>query len=555
MQTRSGGEILVRALTTNGVDTVFCVPGESYIAVLDALHDSAIKVITCRHEAGAANMAEAQGKLSGRPGIAFVTRGPGATHASIGVHTAMQDSTPMILFIGQVARSMRGREAFQEVDYAQMFGPLAKWAAQIDDARRIPEFVARAFHVAMSGRPGPVVLALPEDMLRDRVEVADLARVEPAAVNPGADDLQQMRRLLAHAERPLLIVGGSGWDARACAALRSYVERSGLPVLASWRRQSLLDNRSPCYVGHMSLGMDPKLAESIRTADVIVALGGRLSEVPTDAYTLIEAPRPRARFIHVHADLHELGRVYEADLAINASPGPMAHALAALEPLDGSRWSAWRAQARAAYEQSLNPSQPAGALDLVAMVRGLSERLPQDAIMCNGAGNFAAWLHRFFEYKGYGTQLAPTSGAMGYGLPAAIGAKLRYPDRTVIAFTGDGDFLMSGHEMATAAQYGVAVIVLVFNNGMYGTIRMHQERHYPGRVVATELHNPDFMTLAKAYGAYGARVERTEEFEAALQGALASKLPALIELCVDPDAITPRTTLSALKAAYTPSLR
>lgn len=549
MHKRTGGAILVDALRTNGVDTVFCVPGESYIAVLDALHDSAINLIVCRHEAGAANMAEAQGKLSGRPGICFVTRGPGATHASIGVHTAMQDSSPMILFIGQVARSMRGREAFQEVDYAQMFGPLAKWAAEIDDPKRIPEFVARAYHMAMSGRPGPVVLALPEDMLREEVEVADLARVEAVAAHPGADDLQRMRALLAQAERPLIIVGGGGWNTDACAALRGYAEQNGLPVVASWRRQSLLDNRSLNYIGHMSLGMDPALAAMIREADLIVALGGRLSETPTLGYTLIEAPRPRARFIHIHADPSELGRVYEADLAINASPAHTAHALAALAPLDAKRWEAWRSRGRSAYEAWLGPSQPGGVLDLVAMVRLLSKQLPENAIMANGAGNFATWLHRFFEYKQYGTQASPTSGAMAYGLPAAIGAKLLHPDRVVIAFTGDGDFLMSGQEMATAAQYGVAVIVLVFNNGMYGTIRMHQEQHYPGRVVGTDIRNPDFMKLADAYGAYGARVERTEQFEAALQGALASKGPSLIELVVDPDVINPCTTISAMRGA------
>ncbi|MEA2663982.1 MAG: acetolactate synthase large subunit, partial [Candidatus Eremiobacteraeota bacterium] len=483
----TGGETLVRALRANGVERVFCVPGESFLAVLDALYDApSIGVVTCRHEAGAANMAEADGKLTGRPGICFVTRGPGATHASTGVHTAMQDSTPLILFVGQVARGMRGREAFQEVDYAQMFGGMAKWAAEIADARRIPEYVARAFHVALSGRPGPVVLALPEDVLRGRADVAELAPATASGAHPGADDMAQLRALLARAERPLAILGGSGWDEAARAAFARFAERSGLPVACGFRRQTLFDNRHELYAGDVGIGVNPALARRVREADLLLALGTRLSEATTSGYTLVEAPRPKQRLVHAHADPNELGRVFEPDLAINAVPRHLAAALDALEPVDGTRWSAWARAAHDDYLASLRPSLPGGALDLAAIVRWLSGTLPEDAILCNGAGNFAAWLHRFFQYKRLGTQLAPTSGAMGYGVPAAVAAKLRYPARTVVVIAGDGDFMMSGHELATAAQFGAAIVAIVVNNGMLGTIRMHQERAYPGRTIATD---------------------------------------------------------------------
>jgi acetolactate synthase-1/2/3 large subunit len=550
MALRSGGEILVSALRVNGVDRVYCVPGESYIAVLDALYDvPQIQLVTCRHEAAAANMAEADGKMTGRPGICLVTRGPGATHASTGVHTAMQDSTPMIVFVGQVARAFRGREAFQEIDYAQMFGSVAKWAAEIDDAGRIPEFIARAFSVATSGRPGPVVLALPEDMLRDEVDVADLAPSAGSGAHPGSEELARLRALLAESQKPLVILGGSGWDARACVAMQRFLERNDLPATCSFRRQSLLDNRDRHYVGDMGVAINPALGKRIRESDLLLAFGGRLSEAQTSGYSLIEAPRPKQRLVHVHADPNELGRVYQADLAINASPKHFAAALDPVEAVAKPRWSAWRREAREEYEQNLKPSLDGGPVDLAKVVRYLSERLPDGTIVCNGAGNFAAWLHRFFQYKSFGTQLAPVSGAMAYGVPAAVAAKLRYPERIVVAWAGDGDFMMSGHELATAKQYGAAIVIVVINNGMLATIRMHQEKAYPGRVSGTEISNPDFVALARAYGAHAGLVERTDDFPAAFDAAVGSGEPALIELRVDPEVITSRTTITGLRRA------
>jgi acetolactate synthase-1/2/3 large subunit len=547
---RSGGKAIVDSLLANGVDTVFCVPGESYIAVLDALYDApGLRVISCRHEAAAANMAEAYGKLTGRPGICLVTRGPGATHASIGVHTAKQDSTPMILLVGQVERAMLGREAFQELDYARVFGGLAKWASQIDDEHRIPELMTRAFHLAVSGRPGPVVLALPEDVLTAELdEGGDPGPATRVVPRPSAADLAQLRTLLAAAERPLMILGGSGWDLDAVRAIRRFAERNDLPVACTFRRQHLFDNRDPHYAGDLGIGPNPALAERVRSADLIVAVAARLSEVPTSGYTLLDVPRPRQRFVHVYADPDELGRVYQADLPIAAGPAPFAHAAAALEPVDASRWAEWTAAARRDYDAWRIPTQSGAQLDLAAVVRWLDERLPDDAIICNGAGNYNTWLHRFFRYKAFGTQLGPTSGAMGYGFPASIAAKLRHPERIVVAFAGDGCFTMSGHELSTAMQYGANVVVLVINNGMYGTIRMHQERNYPGRVIATDLCNPDFVAYARAYGAHAALVERTEEFAAAFDAALGAGKPALLELRTDPDAITPRTTITALRA-------
>jgi acetolactate synthase-1/2/3 large subunit len=454
----------------------------------------------------------------------------------------------MILFVGQVARGMQGREAFQEIDYAQVFGGLAKWAAEIDDARRVPELVTRAFHVAMSGRPGPVVLAMPEDMLRDEVDVADLGYVTRTAAHPGADELERLRTMLAESERPLVILGGSGWDQDACAAIARFAERNALPVVCSFRRQSLFDNRNPHYAGDLGIGPNPALAERVRSADLLLAIGARLSEAPTGGYTLIESPRPRQRLVHVYADADELGRVYQPALAINAGPAEFARALDGVDPIATPRWRERTVAARRDYEAALQPGEPRGELDLAHVVRYLSGRLPGDAVVCNGAGNYNTWLHRFFEYKGFGTSLGPTAGAMGYGFPAAIAAKLRHPDRVVVAFAGDGCFLMSGHELATAVQYGVNVVVLVINNGMYGTIRMHQERHYPGRVVGTDLVNPDFVAYARAYGAHGSLVERTADFAPAFEAALAAGKPALLELRTDPDAITPRTTLTAMRA-------
>ena len=544
---RTGGQVLVDQLELHGVDLAFGVPGESYLAVLDALHDSPIRYIVCRHEGGAANMADAYGKLTGRPGICMVTRGPGATHASCGVHTALQDSTPLILLVGQVARGMMGREAFQEIDYRQMFGPLAKWVAQIDEVGRIPELVARGFHVATSGRPGPVVLALPEDMLVERAEVRDATRYTPVQAYPGADDLARVSELLQGAKKPLVIVGGAPWSVRAVADVQAFCEANELPVAASFRCQDYVDNASPVYAGHLTLGGDPRLAARVREADVLLVIGARLGEITTLGYTLVEPPRPAQTLIHVHSGVEELGRVYEPDVGIVSGLEALAAGLATLEPLDSAAWHGEAAQAHADYLDSLRHTPQPGELDMGDVMAHLRERLPEDTIVTNGAGNFSVWAHRFWEFHRFRSQLAPTSGAMGYGVPAAVAAKLVEPERVVIAFAGDGDFLMASQELATAVQYDTPILVLVVDNGMYGTIRMHQERHYPGRVSGTELRNPDFAALAQAYGAFGERVERTEDFAAALERALDANRPALLHLVVDPEAITPRQTLTEIR--------
>jgi acetolactate synthase-1/2/3 large subunit len=542
--------VLVDALHVHGASLAFCVPGESYLDVLDAFYDRAgMRLVTCRHEGGAATMAEAYGKLTGRPGICFVTRGPGATNASIALHTAFQDSTPLILFVGQVGRGFAEREAFQEIDFRRMFGQMAKWVAQIDDARRIPEMVSHAFHLAVSGRPGPVVLALPEDMLAERVAVADTAPYKAVRAHPGAADLARLRELIAQAQRPLMILGGSGWTKAATLDIRAFAERMTLPVACAFRRQDLFDNRHPLYAGDAGIGINPALGRRIREADLILAVGPRLGEATTGGYTLLEAPTPKQRLVHVFPGAEELGRVFAADLPIVAGMPEFAAAARELAGVDASARTRWAKEARADYLASAVAEPSPGALDLVAVVRELSEYLPDDAIVTNGAGNFASWLHRFFTYRDFGTQLAPTNGAMGYGVPAAIAAKIVHPERTVVGFCGDGDFLMTGQELATALQYGANAVFLVVNNGMYGTIRMHQERRYPGRVVATNLVNPDFALYARSFGASGEVVERTADFAPALARALAAGKPALIELRVDPEAITPRTTLGALRAA------
>ncbi len=547
---RSGGRVLVDALRIHGVDLAFCVPGESFLDVLDALHDCAdIRLVTCRHEGGAALMAEAHGKLTGRPGVCFVTRGPGATNASIGVHTAYQDSTPLVLFVGQVERGFAGREAFQEIDARRMFDGMTKWAAQIDDARRIPELVGRAFRLAVSGRPGPVVLALPEDMLCDRVAVADTAPSTAVQAHPGARDLARLRALLENAQRPLMLLGGSGWTKAATLDIRAFAERMELPVACAFRRQDLFDNRHPLYAGDAGIGIDPALARRIRAADLILAVGPRLGEATTSGYTLLEAPSPKQRLVHVFPGAEELGRVYAAELPILAGMPQFAAAARALEPVDAAARRAWAQEARLEHLAATDAQPSPGALDLVAVVKQLREALPDGAIVTNGAGNFASWLHRYFTYREFGTQLGPTNGAMGYGVPAAVAAKIAYPERAVIAFCGDGDFLMTGQELATAMLHGANAVFLVVNNGMYGTIRMHQERRYPGRVTATDLLNPDFAEYARSFGAWGEAVERTTDFAPALARALAAGRPALIELRVDPEAISPRTTLSALRAA------
>lgn len=549
---RSGGRILVDQLELHGVDLTFGVPGESYVAVLDALVDSPIRYITTRHEVGAANMAEAYGKLTGRPGICLVTRGPGATHASGGVHTAFQDSTPLLLLIGQVARGDMERDAFQEIDYRRMFEPMAKWVAQIDDAARIPELIARAFHVATSGRPGPVVLALPEDMLVEEADVEDAAPYTPAQAAPTADDLSRIREALVGAERPLVVVGGAPWSDDAHDALIAWAEASRLPVATGWRCEGHVDNTSSVYVGHLGLGPDPRLAQRVRDADVLLVLGSRLGDIETGGYTYLDIPKPRQRLIHVLADPDELGRVVQPEIGIVASPAVTAVELSALEPLGPSAWVGRTEEARAEYLDNLRHVPRTGpGVDMGEVMAWLRSRLPADATITNGAGNFSVWAHRFYEFRRYGTQLAPQSGSMGYGVPAAVAAKLIHPDRIVICIAGDGDFSMTGQELSTAVQYGAPVVVIVVDNGMLGTIRMHQERHYPGRVSATDLVNPDFAALGRAYGGYGERVERTEDFGDAFERALAAGVPAVLHVVVDPEAITPRQTISQIREAAT----
>jgi len=545
---RSGGRILADALRVHGIDRVFCVPGESYLDILDALYDMPdIQIVVAKHEGAAANMAEADGKMTGRPGICMVTRGPGATHASVGVHTAFHDSTPMILFIGQVARGVRGREAFQEVEFRQMFAPLAKWVAEIEDPARIPEFILRAFQCATSGRPGPVVLSLPEDVLSESCLVADTAHYRAVQTAPAAEDVQALGSELARAERPLVIVGGSGWTDEACADFAAFVAANSLPVAASFRRQDLLDNSDPSYVGHLSLGMPPYLAKRVRSADLVIALGSRLGDVSTSSYSLIPVPRADQRLIHIYPEAEELGRVHHADVAIHASPALFATALRVLDPIDNPTWQNWTKEARRDFlEFTVVPqkSRPPNGVDFTEVVGYLAKTLPPDAMISNGAGNYTVWVHRFFKYKRRGTELAPTSGSMGYGFPAGIAAKLRYPERISISFAGDGCFLMYAQELATAVQYGAAIIVIVVNNGMYGTIRMHQERRFPGRVSATELSGPDFVALAKSFGAYAERVESTDAFAGAFERAVDAGRPALLELSVDRNQITPDRRLA-----------
>jgi len=552
---RTGGQLLVDALAVHGVDTAFGVPGESYLDVLDALHDSDIRFVINRQEGGAAFMAEAYGKMTGKPGICFVTRGPGATNASIGVHTAYQDSTPMILFIGQVGNDFVDREAFQEIDYRRMYGQMAKWVAQIDRADRIPEYMARAFQVATSGRPGPVVLALPEDMLVASAEVADTRPYQPSHGAPSSAQLAQLRAMLADSKRPVVLLGGGTWNAQACADLARFAEANRLPVGCTFRFQDLLDNAHPNYVGDVGIGINPKLAARVKEADLVIAIGPRLGEMTTGGYTLLESPVPRQRLVHIHPDPEELGSVYQGELMI-ASGMPQACAmLAAMEPVDSSAWQGSVAEAKA--ELAAWQAQPAllkegVPLDLWQVVQDLQAALPHDAIITNGAGNYASWAHRFYRYGGMRTQLAPTNGAMGYAVPAGVAAKIVWPDRAVVTFAGDGEFMMTGQELATAVQYGAGVLILVFNNNMFGTIRMHQERSYPGRVSGTGLHNPDFAALARAYGGHGEIVDQTEDFAPALRRALEHakqhKLPAVIELRYDGNLITPNATLETIRA-------
>ncbi len=544
---RHGGQILVDQLAIQGVTRVFSVPGESYLAVLDGLHGSGIANIVCRHEGGAAMMAEATGKLTGQPGVAFVTRGPGATNASAGVHVAMQDGTPMILFIGQIARADRDRGAFQEVDYRAMFGPLAKWVAEIDDPARIPEYVSRAFHVAQSGRPGPVVLALPEDVLSARAETPDLpARAAaPPAVSPA--QVRAITEALARAARPLVLAGGTIWSARAAADLARFAETWGLPVTVPFRRQDHIDNRHPAYAGDLGVGMNPRLGARLREADLLLVLGARIADTTTNGYSLIDPAAPGKVILHVHPDPDLPGRVYRPDLAVAVPADQMVTALA--DTPAARRWDDWTAAARADYEDWQRPRPTPGAVRMEQVVAHLSDALPEDAILTNGAGNYAAFLHRYFRFKGWGTQLAPTSGSMGYGFPAAIAAALEHPGRTVVCLAGDGDFQMTLNEMSTAMQHGAKLIVIVANNGRYGTIRMHQEKTYPGRVSGTDLANPDFAALARAYGGQGEVVATDTDFPAALERAQAAPGLAVIELRLDPEALSTALTLAETRAA------
>ena len=548
---RAGGAILVDQLAVQGTTTVYCVPGESYLPVLDALYDRAgtMAVLTCRHEANAANMAVAAGKLTGRPGVCFVTRGPGATHASIAVHTAMQDSAPMVLFVGQVPRAHRHREAFQELPVEVVFGGMAKWAATIDDAARIPEYVARAYQTAMSGRAGPVVLALPEDVLAEAAEVADAARVEPAQAAPDPGRVAALRALLQGATRPTVVVGGSGWDADAVAGLQAFVERHHLPVVTMFRRQDLMATTSPSCVGALGLGGTAAVRDDVRDSDVVLLVGARVEEGSTADYSLLEVPTPRQRVVHVHAAADDVGALVRAEVGIVATPGAFVRALDQLEPLDSSAWRERTARRRADRVAAAAPPPSGRAVDLSAIVAHLGQRMPAGTIYASGAGNFTGWAHRYLPFTRFPSQLAPTSGAMGFGVPAAVAAAVELPDRQVVAVAGDGDFLMAVAELATTAQYGLPVLVVVVNNAMYGTIRMHQERRYPGRVIATDLANPDFADLARAFGWHGEVVAATDEFAPALDRALAAGGPALIEVRTDPDQLAVDTSLTDLQAA------
>lgn len=556
LKTRHGGKILADALAAQGVKMVFGVPGESYLPVLDGLHDlrGQLSFIVCRQEGGAAYMAEAYGKLTGEPGVLFVTRGPGASNGAVGVHTGYQDSTPMVVFIGQVGNQFAEREAFQEIDYRRMYGQMAKWVAQIDRVERIPEYVSHAFHTACAGRPGPVVLALPEDMLFAEAAVADAPRHHVVRPCVSSAQMSEVEKLLRGAQRPFVLLGGGGWTGEACRKLQSWIEKSGLPVGTSFRCQDLFDNRSPSYAGDVGIGVNPKLAQRIKEADVLLVIGARLGEMTTSAYTLVDAPVPRQTLIHVHAGAEELGRVYRPALPINSGYPQFVDALAELS-ISKSSWKDITAAARQEYLEWTEPRPMPGAVQYGQIIRWLSDKLPEDTIVAGGAGNFAGWLHRHFRYKGFRTQLGPTNGSMGYGYPAAVAAKLAQPSRNVIAVCGDGDFLMNGQELATAVQHGAAFVALVVNNGLYGTIRMHQEREYPGRVYGTDLKNPDFAAYARAFGGHGETVERTEEFAPAFARAVAAGKPALIELKIDPDAITPATTLSAIREKALKSAR
>ena len=544
---RSAAEVLVDQLRIHGVRHVFCVPGESYLAVLDAFHDSDLAVTVCRQEGGAAIMAEAVGKVTGRPGVCFVTRGPGATNAAHGIHIARQDSSPLVMFVGQVARDTREREAFQELDYRAVFGSMTKWATEIDDPARVPEIVSRAFYTAANGRPGPVVVAIPEDMLVERVAVDDAPPFAPIETSPGVMEMQKFAELLGGASAPIVLLGGSRWSQDACDRLARFAEKYALPVCTTFRRGHLFDQTHACYAGDLGIGPNPKLLERIKSSDLVIVIGGRLGELPSQHYTLFDIPRPQVPFVHVHPGAEELGRVYSPQLAINATPTAFT---AALETLKFARAPA--GDAKAAHADYLawtdNPTEQPGQVNFGAVMVWLRDNLAPDAILCNGAGNYSAWIYRFFRFRRFGQHVAPASGSMGYGVPAAVAMKRLYPQRQVICVAGDGDFLMNGQEFATAVQYGLPFTTIIFDNGMYGTIRMHQERDYPGRISATDLRNPDFAAYARTFGGFGVSVERTEDFPQAFREAEASGKPAIVRLAIDPESITPGTTLAKIRA-------
>jgi len=548
---RTGGHILVDQLLIHGAEWAFCVPGESFLEVLDGMHDARdrIHLVNARHEAGAANMAEAVGKLTGRPGIAMVTRGPGACHAAIGVHTAFQDSTPLIMLIGQVGRDMMDREAFQEIDYRQMFGPVAKWAAQIDATDRIPEYMARAFHVATSGRPGPVVLALPEDMLTETATVRDAHRYQPLQAKPDPDDLTALREMIAKAERPLMLLGGSQWTDEACADIQAFAEACAIPVAVSFRRQDLIANASPVYAGDLGTSGPPSLVKRAKEADLLIVIGARLGEMTTQGYTVLDTPEPRQTLVHVHPDADDIGRVFRPTLAIQSGTSAFASALASLRRVDGARWRKWTEAAHADYLATLEPTPYNGALDMGRAFGWLRDSLPRDAIVTVDAGNHTGWPQRYLRYGRPGREIGPTNGAMGYSVPAAVAASLVHKDRLVVGCVGDGGFMMSGQEVATAVQYGGKPIILVFNNSIYGTIRMHQEREHPTRVVGTDLVNPDFAAIGRAMGCHGETVHKTDEFAPAFERAMRSGKAAVLELRTDPELITTRTTITAIREA------
>jgi len=548
---RNGGKLLVECLVSLGARKGFGVPGESYLAVLDALHDTRGKLdyVLCRNEGGAAFMAAAYGKLTGNPGVCFVTRGPGVTNASIGVHTAMQDSAPMLLFVGQVGTDMKGREAFQEIDYKAVFGTMAKWAVEIDQVERIPEIVSRAWTLAISGRPGPVVIALPEDMLTSLTDVAAVSGpIVIAEPHPSPESMVRLREMLAGASRPLILYGGCNWKGEGTEPMRRFAEASDIPVVSVFRYQDQFDNNSPVFCGEAGVGMVPSVQKLIREADVILAINNRFGENSTGGYTLLDVPQPKQRLIHVHGSDLEIGKIYRPELAIQAGPNAFAAALGDLEPVKGG-WADWRAEGRAAYEAGFELSDLPSPVDMGKITAYLRDKLPDDMILTNGAGNFAIWSGRFFKFGSKARLLAPQAGAMGYGLPAAIAAKIVDPERTVVCFAGDGDFQMNCAEMATALQAGAQPIILLLNNGTYGTIRAHQERNYPERVSGTDMVNPDFVALAKAYGFHAERVSATDEFPAAFERALASKTGALLDLEISPEAITPRQTLTQMREA------